>query len=194
MQQFSAGSGAPSKGQVTPATLKLPSLHLCHHLTGFPPPQHTLGRVQPPPSCPVMASPSTETHGPAQPHSSTCASSPAAEPALRMPEGLLGCPSAMRGPHPSLQSGLAGHQPAGLAEGLLLTADTYGLTVNNKTKSLCTALHTLLHPPGYMAELYDSGRSVLHSIYRVLAGNISFPLTTNTSGKGKKGILPPREI
>lgn len=46
-------------------------------------------------------------------------------------------------------------QPAGLAEGLLLMAVTFGLTVNNKTKSLCTALQTLLHPPGYTAELHD---------------------------------------
>ena len=37
----------------------------------------------------------------------------------------------------------------GLAENLLLTADTFGLTVNNKTKSLCTAIQPLLHLPGY---------------------------------------------
>lgn len=49
------------------------------------------------------------------------------------------------------------HQPAGLAEGLLLTAHTFGLTVNNKTKSLCTASQTLLHPPGCTAELHDRG-------------------------------------
>lgn len=40
----------------------------------------------------------------------------------------------------------------------------------------------------------QSGRPVLHSTYGVLAGNISFPLTANTSGNGKKGILAPREI
>lgn len=97
-------------------------------------------------------------------------------------------------PFSSVRASRPPHQPAGLAEGLLLTADTFGLTVNNKTKSLCTALQTLLHTPGYVAELYDSGRPVLHSTYRVLAGNISFPLTTNTSGYVKKGILPPREI
>lgn len=108
-----------------------------------------------------------------------------------MVQGPLGCPSAITGPHPSLQSGLAGHHTnqQGLLKAFCSQQKTFGLTVNNKTKSLCTALQTLLHPPGYTAELQDSGRPVLHSTYKVLDGNISFPPTTNTSGNGKKGIL-----
>lgn len=96
-------------------------------------------------------------------------------------------------PFPSVRASRPPHQPAGLAEGLLLTADTIGLTVNNKTKSLCTALQTLLHPPGCTAELRDRVGDLCSTLHRVLTGNISFPLTTNTSGNGKKGILPPRE-
>lgn len=109
-----------------------------------------------------------------------------AELALMMLEELFGCPSAIIGLCPSLQSRLS--------EGLLFTADRFGLTVNDKPKSLCTAIQPLLHPPGYTWELHDSEweTNVLHSVHRVLAGNITFPLTTNPSGRGKK-ILPPGE-
>lgn len=48
---------------------------------------------------------------------------------------------------------------------------------------------------GHTWELHDNEweTNVLHSVHRVLAGNTSFPLTTNPSGKGKKRILPPGE-
>lgn len=136
--------GAPSKGQVTPATIKLPSLYFCHHLTGFPSPQHAFGRAQPSPSCPAMASPSGD-HGPARPRSSACASSRTCSRGARRATWVS---RAITGPCPSVWASRPPHQPAGLAEGLLLTAHTFGLTVNNKTKSLCTALQTLLHSPG----------------------------------------------
>lgn len=135
-----------------------------------------------------MASPSAETHSPAQPCSSTCE----AEPASGWQKGCLGV-QVLSQAFPSVRASRPPHQPAGLAEGLLLTADTIGLTVNNKTKSLCTALQTLLHPPGCTAELRDRVGHLCSTLHRVLTGNISFPLTTNTSGNGKKGILPPRE-
>lgn len=144
---------APSKGQVTPSTIELPSLHLCHHFTGFPPPQHALGRVQPPPSRPTRTQPSTEITAPQHrlcqwPSSRTCSQDG---------RGATWVSKCYHRPLPfsSVRASRPPHQPVGLAEGLLLTADTFGLTVNNKTKSLCTALQTLLHPPGYTAELHD---------------------------------------
>lgn len=152
MQQFSAGLVLPPRDR---SLLQLLScLPLCHHLPGFPPPQHAPGRVQPPPSCPTMASPSTETPGPR-----TAAPVPAAQQQNCSQHGTRATwvskcchrPSAFS----SARASRPPHQPAGFAEGLLLTADTFGLTVNNKTKSLCTALQTLLHPPGCTAELQD---------------------------------------
>lgn len=63
-----------------------------------------------------------------------------AELALMMLEGPFGCPSAITDLCPSLQSGLA--------EGPLFTAGTICLTVNDKPKSLCTAIQPLLHLQG----------------------------------------------
>lgn len=83
---------------------------------------------------------------------------------------------------------------AGLAEGLLLTADTFGVPVNNKTKAYVQLYRPCCTLQGsQQSRMTDSGRLVLHSTYRVLAGNTSFPLTTNPSGNGKKGNLLPRE-
>lgn len=141
---------------------------------------------------------STNQHGPLSPAGTTCASSPEAELALRMVEGLFGCPSAITGPRPSLRSGLAGHprHVTGLAEGLLLTADTFGLTVNNKTKksmySYTAPASSRLHRGAARQRVRDKHAPLF--MHRVLAENISFPLTTNPSGKGKKRILPPGEI
>lgn len=69
-------------------------------------------------------------------------------------------------PFSSVRAGRPPCHTTGLAEGLLLTADTFGLTVNNKTKSLCTAMQPLLHPPGYTGELHYSEweTNVLHSL------------------------------
>lgn len=146
MQQFSAGLVLPPSDRSLLQLLSCLPFIYATTCQASPQPQHALGRVEPPPPHPTMASP---VQRPTALHSSACASGPAAEPALRMAQGPFG-PSAITGPHPSLQSGLAR-----FAEGLVLTADTFGLTVNNKTKSLCTALQTLLHPPGYTAELQD---------------------------------------
>lgn len=144
---------------------------------------------------------STDQHGLLSPTGTACASSPEAELALRMVEGLLGCPSAITGPRHSLQSGLAGHpcHVTGLAEGLLLTADRFGLTVNKKIKSLCRAIQPLLHPPSYKwprvtvtqgsCTTVSGGQMCSTLVHRVLAGNTNFPLTTNPSGKGKKRSL-----
>lgn len=107
-----------------------------------------------PPSCPARAQPITETHSPTAPPV------PAAQQQNLLPsqDGRKAAWVPKCDHRPSSSSVRVSRPPchtAGLAEGLLLTADTFGLTVNNKTKSLCTALQTLLHPPGYTAELHD---------------------------------------
>lgn len=83
------------------------------------------------------------------------------------------------------------YQPAGLAEGLLLTADTFGLTVNNKTKSLCTALQTLLHPPGCTAELQDRVGDLCSSLHTesLLATSASLRQQTLVAMERKEFLL-----
>lgn len=83
-----------------------------------------------------------DEHRPCGPTGIACVSYPEAELALRTAEGLFGCPSAITGPRPSLWLGLAGHHA------MLHRADTFGLTVNNTNKSVCTAVQPLLHTPG----------------------------------------------
>lgn len=97
---------------------------------------------------------SVETHSPAQQHLCQRPSSRTCSQDGTRATWVSKCyhrPS----PFSSVRASRPSHKLAGFAEGLLLTADTFGLTVNNKTKSLCTALQTLLHPPGYTAELQD---------------------------------------
>lgn len=95
---------------------------------------------------------------PTAPHSPAAAPVPTAQRHGLLPGWQKGC-LAVQGyyrpsPFSSVRASRPPHHPAGLAERFLLTAHTFGLTVNNKTKSLCTALQTLLHPPRYTAELH----------------------------------------
>lgn len=106
MQQFSAGSVLPPRDRSLLQLLNCLSFIYATTLQASPPPQHALGRVQPPSSCPTMASPSTETPGPVQ---QRLCQQPSSRTALSMAQGPLGCSSAVTGPQPSLQSGLAGH-------------------------------------------------------------------------------------
>lgn len=103
MQQFSAGLVLPPRDTLLLqllsclsfiyATTCQASPHLSTLLAGCSP--HLPAPRQPRP-----------VQSPPAPHSSTCASS---RTALSMAQGPLGCPSAVTGPQPSLQSGLAGH-------------------------------------------------------------------------------------
>lgn len=52
---------------------------------------------------------STDQHGLLSPAGAAYAGSADTELALKMVEGLFGYPSAITGPRPSFQSGLAGH-------------------------------------------------------------------------------------
>lgn len=97
--------GAPSKGQVTPAAIKLPSL--TPPLARLPPTLAYSWQGAAPTFLPHDGL--TQHRDPPGPAQQRLCQRPSSRTALSMAQGPLGCPSAVTGRQPSLQSGLAGH-------------------------------------------------------------------------------------